>query len=611
MKSLKFLHLLIQDFKSFLGEHQLKLDLSLGVWFIRGLNKAERALGSNGSGKSSLWDALCWCLYGVTPGGLRNPDVRPWRGANGRTKVSLILMVGKERHVISRTASPNSLKLNGKDVGPEAIEKLLGMTFEVMTNTIILGQGRPLFFDLKPAEKMDMLTEVKQLDRWDGRSIQAGARARELEAELATVEGELTGLSSGTEQIEEGLAAVAKEEAQWRKDNERQVRSRDKAIRIATKKLARLDSQIATADLRYDGAMTEVRACETQVSKLGLEVSNLRSKLTQRQQNRAAIKHTISQFKERLKKLAVATRCPTCGQAVIQHNFASHRKELKDGLATWEVKLADLKTKALKKMLDTAGSNLAHEKKYLDSFHAKADGAMSTLKSKQGQAADLRAELASLRRIERTNPHTQLLRDARKRLRQMKEDLEDATIEKQSIERELVRAKFWVKGFRDIKLHVIEELLQELEITTAGMLEEVGLVGWEIKYLIERTTKKGKVHPGLTILIKSPRSKGLVKWESWSGGEGQRLRIVGALSLASVLLNHAGVEPSIEVLDEPTQHLSDEGVYDLCDFLVDRAKRTGRTIFYADQQSVDSARFAGTITVRRGKGGSTVKRATP
>jgi len=153
-------------------------------------------------------------------------------------------------------------------------------------------------------------------------------------------------------------------------------------------------------------------------------------------------------------------------------------------------------------------------------------------------------------------------------------------------------------------------VLDELELVTSGMLEEVGLVGWEISYELEKETKSGTVQRNLHVKINSPQSQGWVRWEAWSGGEQQRLRLVGALALADVLLSHAGVEPSLEVLDEPALYWSSEGVQELCAFLAERARETKRSIFYTEHNAVESSHFSSVLTVVKDKDGAYVDEQT-
>src|SRR4029077_19584673 len=122
------------------------------------------------------------------------------------------------------------------------------------------------------------------------------------------------------------------------------------------------------------------------------------------------------------------------------------------------------------------------------------------------------------------------------------------------------------------QLYVITEVLQELEFVSNAMLADVGLEDWQIKFSIEKETQAGTLQSGLHVTILSPSNDKPVRWKCWSGGEGQRLRLVGALALSDVLLNHAGITTNLEVLDEPTSHLSQEGVRDLLPFLAERAR---------------------------------------
>jgi ABC-type transport system involved in cytochrome bd biosynthesis fused ATPase/permease subunit len=107
-------------------------------------------------------------------------------------------------------------------------------------------------------------------------------------------------------------------------------------------------------------------------------------------------------------------------------------------------------------------------------------------------------------------------------------------------------------------------------------------------------------------MIKSPHNTAPVRWESWSGGEGQRLRLIGALALSEVLLARAGVEPNIEILDEPTEFLSAPGVRDLTELLAERARAIGRGIYYVDHVSRQSAQFTSVLNVVRGSAGTVI-----
>jgi DNA repair exonuclease SbcCD ATPase subunit len=266
---------------------------------------------------------------------------------------------------------------------------------------------------------------------------------------------------------------------------------------------------------------------------------------------------------------------------------------------------------ATRDAVNAAEKHLSNTRDLLVKFRKASDDARDNLDAATKRVAELKGQVQGLReqlaqKDEETNPHRMTLRDLRKKQKSLAADIEDCAKEKQSVELRQQRAKFWTKGFKDIRLFVLEEIIEELELNTNAMLDEAGLVGWNVRYELERETARGTVQRGLQILVSSPDSEGMVKWESWSGGEAQRLRIVGALALSETLLNHAGIEISMEVLDEPTQHLSPEGVADLCEYLSDRARRLHRQVFYIDHASIESTAFASVTTIRRDAGGSNI-----
>ena len=53
--------------RNFLSFSKAKIDLAdRGVILVIGRTNGENATSSNGAGKSSIWDAIVWCLYGKT-----------------------------------------------------------------------------------------------------------------------------------------------------------------------------------------------------------------------------------------------------------------------------------------------------------------------------------------------------------------------------------------------------------------------------------------------------------------------------------------------------------------------------------------------------------------
>src|ERR1700677_713562 len=100
----------LENFRSYRGPHKFEIPVDPGLYLITGKNEVEPRLGPNGVGKSTLLDAIYWCLYGKTTRGLKAGDVIAW----GQTQcsVTVYLTVSDKAIKITRTQSPNSLTLD-------------------------------------------------------------------------------------------------------------------------------------------------------------------------------------------------------------------------------------------------------------------------------------------------------------------------------------------------------------------------------------------------------------------------------------------------------------------------------------------------------------------
>jgi DNA repair exonuclease SbcCD ATPase subunit len=571
----------MERFKSFSDKLSINFQKrGEGLHFLRGRNEDEPRLGSNGAGKSSLWDAITWCLYGKTVDGLRGPDVIPWKG-KGSTFVCVTIRIDDRECSVTRQGNPNSLLINGKDVGQDEIEHMLGLSFDTFTATILLGQGQPLFFDMTAGAKMDLFSAALDLERWDKRSKAAGNRASGLQADLSKAEGELAGLDRQEEELS-GMLDKAKERlANWDEEQAKRLSALDVDLEGMEKELSKLEAIVGEAEVQNDGTSTEWRGILNERRELQYKKEGLARKFV-------AVEKAVKAHK--------SGECPTCGQPVGKKAF-SHLADAAAEIKELQAQLAkiDKQDKALAK------AEAEHE--------AKWKAAQTILQMQSPRYNELRAQIkaakdAQAEKQEEQNPHREQVQDLRRRLKRLDVSRRELRDEIADLNESFERTKYWIKGFKDVRLHVIEEVLQELELTTNSMLDEMGLLDWEVKYDIEKETKSGSIKHGLSVSILSPRSAKPVRWESWSGGEGQRLRIIGALALSDVLLNNAGIGTGFEILDEPTRHLSAEGVRDLCDYLSERAHSLRRQIWLVDHQAIESARFSSSLTIAKDKDGS-------
>ncbi len=609
--NLEFNHLTIEGFNSFAALQRIDLKQhGVGLHFICGRNEYEPELGSNGAGKSSISDALCWCLYGKTIDGRRTPDVKPWRSKK-TPHVKLEMLIDSKRITIDRSTSPNQLSINDKESSQEEVDKRIGLSQNVIPFTVIMGQGMPLFFDLEPRQKMAVFADALNLDRWGKRSAAASDYASKLQYTHAALTGELTGWQTSLSEIKSLINTTQKRADLWEQDFKERSETREKTLSELQDKLTTHQKALDTATLSHEAACVEARALDKEIFALQMELSELKDQQNELTTRRAVLQHKLLEVADTLKALGDADTCPTCGQSLKGTNLASHKKELKTQCD--ETKKAIDRIEADRRFLDqikVREDRILTAQKHYHSFTDKAERAEAFKNISGGQVSVLTTKVNAIKLSakddQQINPHNQQLRDLRKRLNVTTKSITDCEEDIKITLRRIERAKFWIKGFKDVQLYIIEEVLDELEMASNAMLAEVGLHDWSIQYAIEKETQSGTIQRGLNVSIMSPSNDKPVKWKCWSGGEGQRLRIIGSLALSEVLLNHAGIRTNLEILDEPTQHLSQEGTRDICAFLALRAQNLNRQCWLIDHTAVPSAEFTSSMTVVKRQDGTSM-----
>ena len=600
-----FKTLTIENFKSFTGD-PVEINLSPvdnGINYVLGHNAHNERMGANGVGKSSIWDALSWCLTGKTVKGLPTTAIVPWSKSKGGTTVTLVMEIGEESFEIRRTTSPSRVTVNDTTYGQEDLDELV-FSYEILTQAVVLGQDRPLFLDRTPGDKMKLLSEVLRLDRWEHRSSEARGRVSKYQKREANLTGEVEGLQLAVENAEEALKDAKREMSAWNKERESRVDEVASNLEDVRTSLTSVEDKVNEVDLEAARIGTELKVDGPEHKKRKDELDELKDSNLKLHSDYSSCERERERIEEEIVEMRSAKKCPTCGQSVKPANLKKHLSKLESSLeATLEeeedlriqVEESDKKVEALRKKInndDERISELEDELRKAERLGRSHAERLSELKTEERSLSNKLKESE-----DEDNPHAQSVQKARRTLKRSKADLSEAEKDLKRARRSRVRNEFWAKGFRDIRLGVINEVLNEMNVVTNSMLVEVGMEGWSVEYTTERETKSGTTQRNLAAEVQSPTSPESVRWESWSGGESQRLRIVSALALSEVLLRYAGVSPNIMVLDEPAKYLSREGVDDLQELLSLYAESASLNLWYIDHQAVETAHADSVVTV--------------
>ncbi|HOC97392.1 MAG TPA: AAA family ATPase, partial [Candidatus Pacearchaeota archaeon] len=179
----------IEGFKSYTKKQTLDFTKYDKLIFVTGENKIEPELSANGVGKSSLFEAVSWVLFGKTSTNLKAGDVKNW-DTNRPCEVTLSFEKNGTTYTLCRTWNPNTLLLNGEVVSQTDLEILIGLNFESFSYSVFISQFGEKFVDFTPSEKMKVFSQImgKSLTMWDKFSEVSKAKKEDLNDELVKLQ---------------------------------------------------------------------------------------------------------------------------------------------------------------------------------------------------------------------------------------------------------------------------------------------------------------------------------------------------------------------------------------------------------------------------------------
>lgn len=595
----------LSNFKCYYGDHLWELPQEPGLYYLTGRNEYNNRLGANAVGKSSLIDAIEWCLYGKTSRGLRAGDVIAW--GKKSCKVSVSLQLGEKEVEIVRTQSPNTLAINGTPASQDEVTAELRLNQEAFACAVILPQFGESFFDLTPTKKLEMFSQVMDLDYWLEKSKRADGKAASVASTIHRLELSYDKEGNRLENSQDNLRSYRK------KADEHDARTADTVVALK-QEIKRAERSIDKANAQIDKVQKRLKKVDKEAKQIKegiIELGDLFEKAgVKRSDAQADMKTLDRHFREinaDLKDLEgkVGTVCPECQQKIDPKHLKGQRKALekkRDRIAD-EYRKAGLAFEKAEKEWGGLRSDIVEVRKLDDEVLGEQYKLSNELKSHN---RSLIAAEDSIKHFSneiynaenKPNPFADMIEAAKADIKASKKSLKrlrselDEQLEKHSA------YSYWVNGFKRVRLFVLEEALHGLEIEVNNLLINLGLIDWKITFDVERENKSGGITKGFSVFITSPKHDKPVRFESWSGGESQRLKLAGDLGLANLIMEQAGFENHIEIIDEPSEHMSPEGIADLVDTIRHRAESSSKQVWLVDHHTMDVGDFAGVLIAK-------------
>ena len=598
----------MRGFKGFVQKTTLRMGKS-GLVRMSGRNEVDPQMEGNAVGKSTVWDAICWCFFGKTARGLRAGNVVTW-GSCRKPGCWVRVRVRTDTGVmvIERTQSPNKLraKVNGKwrDTDQTVVDGVVGMNYSTFLHCVLMGQFGTFFFDMSAADKLSLFSSIMNLDIYGRASDEAKAAGDKLNVRKDELVSNVATLTGRIKQLKSQHVKLKRDHDEWASKADVPMTAAKKKLRVLRTNESTESARANKLDAAYQkrvGQLRELRqlmdAANHRIAGAGTECLRLDTELR-------VVNTKIEVYQ-------MTKQCPECGQDVSSklqgdrlrdlerrrdkicerlREEAASRDKTQATLRKWEAEEAELKTTA-------------------DAVYVNLERANSRVHDLSERIRDLQRDVDAANKAKSMNPYKKQLVDTKLMLGIMRGKRDAARAELAELEDHYHRAMYWHKAFRDLRLWVIDNTLRELELEVNSCIEALGLHGWSVRFDVERETKSGTVARGFSVFIRSPGTSSDVPWESWSGGETQRLRVAGSAGLANMIRAKRGVRCNLEVWDEPTHHVNPQGIEDMMAWFAERSRVERRQIWIADHRSLDSGAFDAEYCVVKNKRGSSIFQA--
>jgi DNA repair exonuclease SbcCD ATPase subunit len=598
--------LTVTNFRGVQGTIEIEFNQKPGLYYIAGLNKSAPRLGANDAGKSTLFcESYSWVINGrLSRSNRPGNDVVNWQSGSEPAGVVWEFSLDDKPHILARWRNPNKLVLDGVTVEQADVDKLLPLSDAALRKTLLLDQFGTMFLSLRPEEKSRIFSETLNLDVFIRSAERASVALKDVEALVDKHKIDVSQQTALLAETRDQLELAIKKEEQFEEERNRDIDRVRIEYRKAKAEMEEVTDKLnAARDAHSRVGKTDQRV---RLNDLKLEERKLIQSIARLEADNESTSASIDRLEASLERYSDSNICPECGQVVTDKHVKEKGNDIKRRIDRIKEDFADAKiilVDSRKVLKNTRNSVKELEESLVEDEKAQSEVSKWAEVSFrcQRQVNGLREQLKELKG--RENAFTGQCDRLEKRRKQLVTERKETRAALEKAESVAEVYKFWQKGFKEIRLEQIDTTLLELEIATNKHAEALGLEDWEIQFATDRETAKGTISHGFSVFLYPPGQKEPIAFENYAGGVSQRWQLATTSGLSEILLARSGIDTDFEIFDEPTTHLSSEGIDDLLECLRDRALTQKRRIYLIDHHVLDRGAFDGVFTVIKDKNG--------
>ena len=636
---IKFQNMVIKNFMS-VGHAEIDL-ADQGLILIEGVNEDDPSAMSNGSGKSSIVDAISWCLYGETARGSAGDSIINVKAGKG-TRVSVWLEVDGEMYVIQRgrkhpifknrvelekiTLGSSVVLTGGTDkLTQEKINHLLGCTVDVFNAAIYMGQeAMPDLPGMTDKRLKNILEQALSLDKLDEALEVCKARVDSVSYNLGKAKDSLEKTKSKLydgQRVLDRLLALRKtlskelEDAQALYVKEVNAFKRDKIA---------LEANI----LRFENKLNDLKAeikpenpeYALKIEEMDLDFVKKEQGLNQIEKDIRGEEWVLNKSKDQLKEFSEGKNCPTCGKPCDSTDDLNAKVDaLKEEINTSKEILTAMRSK-FKLAERDLGQARADKQRYLKMVQEKSAENNAKIADKDTVVKDIVWEKHNL--AQKTDGFKKLIGviqmgvDSKTKAFESASDemiemaqaikryeveiarlqLEENKYQKQLDDLNKVAHILGRKGFRG---EVLDQITPFLNLRTNHYLSQLSNDNMSATWDTIAQNSAGDFVESFHITVR--HANGIDKFALLSGGEKRKVRLACALALQDLISSRAIKPIKLFIADEIDDAIDGAGLELLMSVLEQKAKEVGTVMIISHNDISDWVRNKITIVKKDGQ----------
>lgn len=558
------LELHIQNFISFGPVQKVKL-AGQGLVLIEGENKDDDTVESNGSGKSTIFEALLWCLFGKTLRGL-SADAVVSKKKGKDCRVTLLMQTedgtacsvmrtrrdSEHKNYLRLLVGDKDMTCSDSSATQEEINKLLGTTYETFVNSVVFGQGvMKHFASMTDKEQKSIMDKLIGVEGISAAFLKAKEETKRITAELESLDIEES--QAALERESADLEGLLEASAAWEGKNKT-------AIHEAKRELA--DAEAATVFAVVDPTVYQEAKLKVLQARAAAATAVARNLDAASALRTAGVRYNKAQ--------KGGADCEYCGGQVSAAHYESHLEECKV-----EFQKADMLQGETSKAVEEANAAVRAASKVVEAFDEEIEEYEEGRVAREVKIGTLKNRLEDLTKA--SNPYEAQIAKAKARVEELtvalRLDKAKAAVIKGDLEvATFVQAMFSDKGGEapPLKGCLLDNVVPFLNNKVSEYCSMLTGNAVAVEFSSRRELKNEESRDEFSVNVTN--ALGTTSYEAASGGEKRKIDVCIALALQALSAARGKSGINVAFYDEVFEGLDDAAVDKVMELLIAEQK---------------------------------------